>query len=418
MVKRFSAALLLLFSLHSFAQEGTASPYSYYGLGDMRFRSPADTRGMAGLSVIPDSIHLNLQNPAFYPSLKLTTLSTGATYATYRLKTNDQDEKARRTTLDYLAIGIPAGKFAGSFGLMPYTSVGYKIQDNTKDNLGNYTQKRNYTGKGGVNKAFVGLGYQVTKAFSIGAEFGYFFGNIETSSIYDPIVQYPTRELNTSKVSGAGFNLGAAYVTKIHKKYDFSAAVTYIPESHLTFNNDRQISTIRYSGSNNQIVTVDTLSADRTKMKVSVASRLGFGAAFGKSKKWMAGAEFTAIGSGNANRFADIPGTSYENGFRCVLGGYYIPKYNSFSDYWKRITYRAGFRTEKTGLVVNGKSIGDTAGTLGFGFPLNTTFSNINLGIEYGKRGTRDAGLVEENYLNFSVGLSFNDRWFVRRKYD
>jgi hypothetical protein len=150
-----------------------------------------------------------------------------------------------------------------------------------------------------------------------------------------------------------------------------------------------------------------------------MASRLGIGAAFGQSKKWMVGAEFTAIGSGSQNnRFEDIPNTSYENGFRCVLGGYYVPKYNSFSDYWKRITYRAGFRADKTGLVVNGKSIEDTAATLGFGFPLNSTFSNINLGIEYGKRGTRDGGLVEENYLNFSVGLSFNDRWFVRRKYE
>ena len=52
------------------------------------------------------------------------------------------------------------------------------------------------------------------------------------------------------------------------------------------------------------------------------------------------------------------------------------------------------------------------------GFPIGGNFSNINLGIEYGKRGTTASGLVQENYLNVSVGLSFSDRWFVKRKID
>jgi hypothetical protein len=54
--------------------------------------------------------------------------------------------------------------------------------------------------------------------------------------------------------------------------------------------------------------------------------------------------------------------------------------------------------------------------TLGFGLPLNGTFSNVNLGFEFGKRGTTNAGLIEENYTNISLGFTFNDEWFRRRK--
>ena len=83
-----------------------------------------------------------------------------------------------------------------------------------------------------------------------------------------------------------------------------------------------------------------------------------------------------------------------------------------------RMTFRAGFRHENTGLVIADKAINDTAFTLGFGFPLSGSVSNMNLGFEYGKKGTKAMNLVEENYLNVSLSLSLNDKWFVKRKYD
>ena len=56
--------------------------------------------------------------------------------------------------------------------------------------------------------------------------------------------------------------------------------------------------------------------------------------------------------------------------------------------------------------------------TLGVGLPLGGTFSNVNIGFELGKRGTTNAGLIQENYANFTLALSLNDRWFVKRKFD
>jgi hypothetical protein len=52
MIKKIVVSACLLLSLVSFAQEGTASPYSYYGIGDIRFKGTVENRSMAGVAVI------------------------------------------------------------------------------------------------------------------------------------------------------------------------------------------------------------------------------------------------------------------------------------------------------------------------------------------------------------------------------
>jgi hypothetical protein len=82
------------------------------------------------------------------------------------------------------------------------------------------------------------------------------------------------------------------------------------------------------------------------------------------------------------------------------------------------VVYRAGLRYEKTGLVVNSQSIKDFGLTLGLGFPVTGSFSNVNFGFEIGKKGTTSSNLVQENYANFSMSLSLNDKWFEKRKFN
>ena len=136
-------------------------------------------------------------------------------------------------------------------------------------------------------------------------------------------------------------------------------------------------------------------------------------------KKWSLGTEVTFKGTSSlTNRFSDINNVRYENSVKYSVGGYYIPKYNSFNNYFKKVVYRGGFRYENTGLIISNQAINDYAVTLGLGLPLGGTFSNINIGLELGQKGTKSAGLVQENYTNISIGLSFNDKWFKKAKYD
>ena len=104
-----------------------------------------------------------------------------------------------------------------------------------------------------------------------------------------------------------------------------------------------------------------------------------------------------------------------------------MPKVNSISSYWERVTYRAGIRFEDTGLLIKGSSnsdftkIKDFGISFGLGLPLRD-LSNLNLGIEYGKKGSTINNLIQENYFNFKVSLSLNAignlAWFVKRKID
>ena len=148
-------------------------------------------------------------------------------------------------------------------------------------------------------------------------------------------------------------------------------------------------------------------------------NQLTVGAGIGKTRHWMIGTELTWNQS-NAmgNRYDNITVASFKNGLKYSLGGFWIPNYNAFSNYFQKITYRAGFRHENTGLVIQNQTIKDNAITAGFGLPLGGTFSNLNIGVEYGQKGTTKANLVQENYTNVVMSLSLNDKWFVKRKYD
>ncbi|PZR05411.1 MAG: hypothetical protein DI539_24960 [Flavobacterium psychrophilum] len=418
MIKKIIAGVCLIFSAAGFAQENNASPYSYYGIGDVKFKGTTENRSMGGLGILPDSIHINLQNPATYSSLKFTTYTIGASDKVRTLKTNDGKENASRVTLDYLAVALPFNKVGFAFGLMPYTSVGYKIQDNKIVDDVEYV--RRFNGSGGINRAFFGGSYRITPKLSVGADFQYNFGDIETKSIVTlpgTLLQYPTREINESFYNGVSFNLGATYQTKL-KDLNWTSSVTYSPKSTLKSTTDRDLATITLTALDAEIVQ-DQLATVQVKDEVDMPSVFSVGTGFGRTNKWFAGVEYTSQSSNSLGaRFDNVTNVSFKSLSRIAFGGYYIPKYNSFNSYLSRVTYRAGLRFENTGLVINNEDINDTAFTFGMGLPLGTGFSNLNVGFEIGKKGTTKANLVQENYVNIMLSLSINDRWFAKRRYD
>lgn len=413
MIKNFFISLLFITTFFSYAQEGSSSPYSFFGLGDVKFRGSIDNRAMGEVSVIPDSIHINLSNPAMLSNIKLTTFSAAGTFSPVVLRTNTQKEKAQRTSLDYLSVAMPAKSFAVGFGLLPYSSVGYNIVNNSVANY-QYTFK----GSGGVNKAYLALSYRINKQFSVGGELQYNFGKIETTNTSTTTIESLTREQNTSTLAGVNFNFGVSHQAKLTDKISIFSGLTVQPESKLNLSNARNIAVIQLSSSGQEVV-YDNKDVVVPDSKMVLPMKISIGTSVGLQKKWMIGTQITANNMSNfTNRYGDLSNVSYENALKFSVGGYYIPKYTSFTNYLNKITYRAGFRYENTGIVVNNLSILDRAVTLGFGLPLSGTFSNINIGLEFGKRGTTNAGLIEENYSNISFAFSFNDRWFQKRKYD
>lgn len=408
MIKKVILSACLLISFISFAQQGTASPYSFFGIGDVRFKGTLENRSMAGVAVEQDTIHLNIENPASYASLMQTTFTVGGTFATSNLKTSTQSEKAQRSTFDYLAMGIPMGKFGASFGLIPVTSVGYKILTNQSAVENGVSEQLD--GKGGVNKVYFGLSYKIIKGWNIGADIQYNFGKITTTSVEAVTgVQNGTAEVNTSELSGTAFSFGTMYQKKIDKKLSIFSSLSYSFASNLNSDNTRVISV---QGD------PDPYVSEVNSGKLKLPNKLSIGLGIGEARKWLVGANMTFQGDGQlANTYNSASNVSYESYSKYALGGYYLPNYNSFTSYMSRITYRAGLKYEKIGLIVKNESIKDVGMSLGAGIPIPGSYNNVNLGIEFGKRGTTSADLVQENYVNFSVSFSFNDRWFVKSKF-
>ena len=414
MIKKLFLALSLLATIVVSAQEGTSSPYSFYGLGDIKFKGTHDVRAMGGLSVAHDSIHLNLLNPATYSRLKITNFSVGGTSTFNNLSNEQRRETAQRTALDYLAVGLPLGKFGATFGVMPFSAIGYKIQNQTDD----FRSSRN-TGEGGINKAFAGVAYNFSDNLSFGFDVQYNFGTIETESVlFLPDVILGSRERNESRITGVTTNFAVLYSKNITDKLSLSTTIGYSPETKLNSDNTRNIATITYLLNGNESVS-DSQDITVNDTKLVVPTKYSFGTGIGMNKKWFVGLEYVfQENSKMGNRFDDIDNTTFENSNKFILGGFFIPKYNSFTSYWSRVNYRAGLRYENTGLIINSKAINDYGINFGLGLPVGGRLSNINVGFEYGKKGTIYNNLIEENYFNISIGLSLNDLWFEKRKYD
>jgi len=417
MIKKIVILITILLANFGFAQENTASPYSYYGIGSARFKGTNDIVNMGGISVYSDSTHINVLNPASFSNQLVTTFQIGLTSSFYKLNVATDTEQAKKTTFDYLVMGFPVSKKVGvSVGLLPQSAVGYRLKSDTRS-VNDLTKQ--YQGKGGVNKVFLGAGYKISPKLSVGMDFQYLFGIIDTQSdVLNQNIIYGSREVNQSNLSGVAVNAGLNFKTKFTSKLDFFSSLTYAPEAKLNSDNIRNVSLVSALANGSIISASADSEVNVPDTKLIVPSKLAIGAGLG-NRKWFLGGDVAFSGTGNqVNRFENYSNVSFENGVKVAIGGFIIPKFDSFNSYLQRVTYRGGFKFENTGLVINNTAIKDKSVTLGFGLPISGTFSSMNLGIEYGSRGTTRNGLIKEDYFSINIGLLFNDKWFRKTLYN
>ncbi|WP_449436016.1 hypothetical protein [Pedobacter steynii] len=216
-INYIAAVLLLLASISVNAQVTTQSPYSRFGLGNVKGALLPQFKAMGGISTgvyKPGGFsNINMQNPASYSGITLTTLDMGLTGAVTTLKDGSKSESSFNGTLSHLAVAFPvvAGKSAISFGLLPFTELGYEytISDKLDTNSVNYL----YSGEGNLTKAYFGFGQQFGEHFRVGGNVEYIFGNLQEQASLEPVnqVAYNSRNTKKNSVGGIGFSYGAQY---------------------------------------------------------------------------------------------------------------------------------------------------------------------------------------------------------------
>ncbi len=413
MLKRLIFAVMLVISGLSIAQNGTTSPYSFFGIGEQKFKGTAENRAMGGMSVFADSIHLNFQNPAGVAKLKLINYTLGASYKYVAQITDDETQNATSTNLDYLAFGIPLGKFGASFGVLPITVVGYKLQ------LESETVISQYSGEGGSNRVFFALAYNFTPKFSFGIDANYNFGNIDRNVlITEEDIELGIREIKRSSILGFSFNIGALYNTMINDNLQFSASSTYSPATKFTTENSKILSSITISEFGN-VIPLDLREIPLDDSEITFPPKFTIGAGIGSPKRWFAGVQYIKLKTSNFNDPTFNVGTvKFQDANNYRIGGFLVPNYNSISSYWDRVVYRAGFRFEENGINVRGEDINEFGISFGVGLPIGRFYSNLNIGFEVGSRGTTTNSLVKENFFNTFLSISLNDKWFEKRYID
>lgn len=409
----FAFALMATSAIH--AQKSVNSPYSYYGLGDRNFSGNAENALMGGISAATDSTRVDVRNPASLGRLGLTTFSVGFTSHFRTISTHSNSERLKTSSIDYISLSFPVYKKIGvSAGLAPYSSTGYKLSSIEN----NITQT--FEGVGGLNKLYLSAGYEIINNLRIGAGISANFGKVELENITkNTNVLYATRENSKSIYRGIDFNLGVQYDTQITEKHQLMTGFAYQPKSNLKATNERSMSLLHYTESG--ILVKDSQRVDLGNSATTtliVPSQMTLALGVGEKQKWFAGTDYTMINNNEFhNPFITSDFVTYNQGYKIAVGGFYIPQLNSFTSFWKRTTYRLGFYFEETGIILNNQKIDDMGVTFGASLPIKG-FSSLTIGGQWGRRGTKNQNLVKENYFGIKIGLSLNDRWFQKSKYN
>ena len=402
-----------------FAQSNTSSPYSIGGLGEIAFKGNAINRLMGGLDIVSDSLHANLNNPASLGDLKLVTYSLGLNYKSTKLSSSVSNESVTSASIDYLVVAIPTKKFSFGFGILPATSVGYRLQSVIEgDDINNVVNLNE--GFGGLNQTFLSIGFKVFEFLNFGVSVNYNFGKITNeSSRQEQNIDFGTFFTKTSSLAGFNYRFATQLKIPLTSKVRLDAMAYYVPNNSLTATNEsvyftRSVTTQDLGDFEN----VDLAAINLDETTISLGNQYSFGLGITKDKKWFVGGQYSRRNSADyVNNFISLDNITYANGSRLSFGGFYLPDYSSITSYWKRIVYRAGVRFEDTGVLFNNQALKEIGISFGVSLPM-AGYSNANIGLEFGKRGSQDNGLIQESYWNLIVGLSLNDIWFIKRKFN
>ena len=423
MNKHFLITVILLYSSILFSQTNTGSPYSINELGEINFSGNVSNLSMGGIDVKIDSIEVNLNNPASYAKLKTSNYLVGTFLKTSSISNKISSENISSANINYIAIAIPTKKFGFGFGVLPYSSTGFNLQTNQEFNDANSIDTRLYAANGGVNRVFLSIGFPLTKFLSFGLTSNYNFGKFEYESfnLYEG-VNYGIYSMSSSEITCFNHQFSSNIDIPINNELKFNILLSYSPSSVLKSVNlqDLYTSTTNLINANSlgDFVEVNLEERGLKSTELSVPKKYTYGVGLGDMNKWFIGAQIEKKFSSNfKNEFLDINNVEYRDSESISIGASYIPEYTSLTSFWKRVVYRFGIKNEKKSIIVNNLPINQFSLNLGVGFPL-AGLSKANVGIEFGQIGEENSLIVKENYFSLRLGLSLNDIWFIRRKYN
>jgi len=407
---------LLLFFLPAPAQNRIASPYSIFGLGELKFNQNINNTGMGGLGVaFRSNRSINEVNPASYAAIDSMSFLFEANVSShfYQQQTQAASQSGNYTSLGSLMFGSRVTKWwAFGFGLKPFSSMGYKIRDAAVDDKVG-TMNFLYEGDGGINQVFFGSAITPFKGFSAGFNASYLFGRLErhTTAYSDSTGIFLTNRIDRNQVNGWHLGMGTQYHTSIGNHGALTIGLIYGMEQEIGVKHS-EIIRRGFKGS----AQFDTLSVSNERSGSFVMPVYWGGGVFARfNQRWQGGVDY------QRQNWADYSMLGTQGGllntYQVTAGVQYNAGVQTFSNFFSILDYRAGFRYGQTYLNPYGHALDEFGISFGIGIPLRLALSKVNVGVEMARRGTTDHNLMEENIFRIHVGVNIYERWFLRRRF-
>ena len=418
--------LFLFFSVSAaFAQVGQ-SPLSSEGIGTLNSLATGRNLGMGGVGIgTSHYLYLNSMNPAMLSRNSFyTTFEAGMSVESRTIMTSEFQERSTSGGLDYLSVAFPLwyNRWALNIGLAPYSTVNYDFID-TKPLTGSpgesYTVRN--SGSGGTSSAYLATGLRLFKGLSVGARASYIFGSITHKSLTSTNIaatgtpSYIARYYSRSSFSDILLTGGLAYTYQLpgKKNQAIMAGFTYDLASDLSA--EKVSAFDRIAAIETPFGNMDDAGEEGSYF---LPAKIGAGISYEKLYDFTVAADFTVQ---NWEDYRNFEGNNEGLGksYRFALGGEWIPDYSSSrtGTYHKRMTYRLGAQYERTPFILNDKEVNDFGINFGLTLPVRNA-SSIHTSFLVGQRGNSENNVFSERYFRLSLGVTFNDRWFTKVKYD
>lgn len=407
------------------------NPYSKYGIGELWDGNSTAIKGMGGItSAFQDPFLINSDNPASYSALQFTTFEGGFLASSRTISSGSGASYNTGTaTLGYLSIAFPLTKHGGlSLGLKPIAKSYYSLVDTLFAPTSAIGQAvRSYSGSGSLSYAYIGAAYKF-KGLSVGFNFGYLFGNYQNLTTLVPIDTLATNRAYESQfsrydhISGLYWKGGFIYEhTLPDSEYSFRVGGTLTLGQNLNDRlNNYQVSIYNFGDT---LVNDTTSNTGDQKGKLKLPMSFSIGVMLERSEKWGLGIDYTTT---NWSGYKSTVDTAMNYGiasstYKFSVGGWYTPNANDLQNYFSRVTLRFGLYYGTDYIYLHNTTLPEFGVTLGGSFPYkrNTrSHSRLSTSLDIGKLGTTANSQLQEIYIRFGLGLTFNDRWFIPRKYE
>ena len=428
-----SACLIVSISQSALAQSGTNSPYSQFGLGLLSDHSTGFNRGMNGLGIaFHEHNQVNNINPASYASIDSLTFifDAGVSGQITNFKENGRRLNAKNADFEYIVGAFRLHKHLGlSFGLIPYTNVGYSYS--TSGNVGdiaNTTFSNSFYGTGGLHQVYADIGWQPVKGLSVGMNGGYLYGDY-TRTVVNSFSNSAANTLTktySADVRSYLLSFGAQYSLKLSKKDELNIGATFSPGhkiggkpslSIISTNTQTALSdTTRFpaAGQGNMQLEIPTSLAAGVMINHDNSLKLGVDY---QLQRWASVEEpaFTVNSNGQAS-YALAKG-NFMNRHKITIGSEYCPMELSRS-FFKRMHYRAGISYATPYYKINNADgPREISASVGIGIPVINSWNNrswLNIGAQWVRQSANH--YITENTFRINIGLTFNERWFAKWK--